>query len=150
MKAHNLTKKFEVHIVDALTTFISKFQLLDEAPPVTHICIQGGELYYQGIPNEGTSETLRFFYLRKPDVLEEDEDEPTCIPVFLHEDLIVNYVCAACFNLIEEGIDGAKINFNKYMTLYQEAQVKLQQFLPVAPESPDYIPTEEEPYILNV
>lgn len=139
--AANLTKKCRVSIIDALTTFLDRFPFQDEEAPVDTVCAQGAILYFQGVPTE--AETLRLFFVRKPVLMEEDEDEPDGLPGFLHEDLLVNYACAECFNLIEEGIDGAKIQFNKYISLYQQAQIKLESFLGVPPEAPDFVPETE-------
>lgn len=139
--AYNITKKNPVKVVKALTTFLSKFPDLNLNPPVTHVCVQGRTLYFQGIPK--STETLRVFFIRNPEKLTGEYSEPEAVPEHLHEGLFVNFGCAACFNLIEEGMDGAKINFNKYMGLYQKDQVKLEQFLGVPPESPDYVPDLE-------
>jgi hypothetical protein len=140
--ASNLSKECRVSIIKALTNFLDKYPFLDAAPPVTEVCVQGNTLYFQGVPS--APETLRLFYIRKPSPLVEDEDEPEGIPESLHRKLLVNFACAECFNLIEEGIDGAKIQFNKYTSLYQQAQVQLEAFLGVPPESPDYVPREEK------
>ncbi len=139
--AANITKSCRVSILDALTTFLDRFPFQDEEPPVDTVCVQGATLYFQGVPTE--AETLRLYFVRKPVLMEEDEDEPDGLPGFLHEDLLVNYACAECFNLIEEGIDGAKIQFNKYISLYQQAQIKLEQFLGTPPEAPDFVPESE-------
>lgn len=140
--AYNLTKDTKVSVVKALATFLAKFPALDAGPPVSHICAQGKILYFQGKPvNE---EKLRIFYVRSPQKMTGDYYEPEAVPDHLHEDLFVNYGAAACFNLIEDGMEGAKINFNKYTSLYQQAQVKLEQFLGIPPESPDFIATGAE------
>lgn len=135
--AYNITRKIKVNVIKELTTFLSKFPDLGAGSYVDNICVQGRTLYFQGVPQ--TLEKLRVFYIRNPEKIINDIDEPEAVPRHLHEDLFVNFACASCFNLIEEGMDGAKVNFNKYMGLYQKAQVKLEQFLGVPPESPDFV-----------
>lgn len=137
--AYNLTRKEKVNVVKALTTFLAKFPSLDLGPPVDTVCAQGKTMFFQGVPV--TEETLRVFFIRNPETMIMETDEPEAVPEHLHEDLFVNYGCAACFNLIEDGMEGAKINFNKYTSLYQQAQVKLEQFFGIPPESPDFIPS---------
>lgn len=138
--AYNMTKDSLVTVRFDLPTFLKRFPSLDNVSPVTDVCPVGNKLYYQGIPSDGMIETIRFFYTRKATSLERDGDVPIEVPDHLHYDLFVNYACAGAFNLIEEGIDGAKINFNKYTSLYQQAQVRLEKFLGIPQGSPEFIP----------
>lgn len=138
--AYNQTKDMVVETHYDLPTFLKRFPSLDKVPPVTDVCPVGNILYYQGIPSVAVTETIRFFYTKQAEIMESGSDEPTAVPDHLHYDLFVNYGCAGAFNLIEEGIDGAKINFNKYTSLYQQAQIRLETFLGIPPGSPEFIP----------
>jgi hypothetical protein len=109
---------------------------LDHSGPVSEVTIRGGDLYYQGIPGVPTELTL--FYYRKPTLLvdydpsgEDGEagdladDIPDGIPEPFQKGLLVNYACKEIFDEIEDGMDGEKLNTQRYEAKYQAALAKL-------------------------
>ncbi len=68
----------------------------------------GNRLLYRDIPT--VQESLTVHYYRDPDELESSDDEPDCIPLVVQKPLLVGYACSQIFNMIEDGIEGQKIN----------------------------------------
>ena len=98
----------------------------------------GKRLYYQRIPT--TADTLTLWYYRKPTELLKDNDEPSEFPSFCHEPVIVNGVLAELFSMIEDGIEGQKINTEYHKTKQKEALYDLEMFIG---------PKKDEPPIIN-
>lgn len=139
--AVNLTTGKEVDVMSELANFLLKFKALDKSDNVTHVCVHGRKLYYQGIPT--STQVIRAFYTSRPEPFKENS-EIEYIPAQLQRDLLFNYACAECFNLIEDGIDGTKVNQNKYLGFYTAALAKLSNFIEPRQATPDFIPGDEE------
>jgi len=116
---------------------------------VEDVTVVGGRLYYQPIPTEATELTVWFY--RLPTLLENfdpsgentgfmdsgdttfqgdddtgfidalSDDIPNCLPDHLHKSLLVSYAAKEIFNEIEDGIEGRKINTERYEGKYQQA-----------------------------
>lgn len=83
--------------------------LLDESGPVHTVALEGNTLYYQGIPDSAT--TYPILYVVKPTPLVKDRDEvPSYIPEHLQRGLFVHLAASLLFNIIEDGIEGEKVN----------------------------------------
>ena len=68
-------------------------------------------------------------YYQNPTDLADDADEPEDIPEELHEKLIVSDVARYIYNLIEDGMDGQKVNTQNYLNLFKEGIFELELFL---------------------
>lgn len=85
-------------------------------------------LWYQPIPP--TPDTLTLFYYMNPPVLVNENQEPSCIPAHLQEDLIVSHVLKELFSEVEDGAEGAKkINTSYYENKFAFAMGKLYTFI---------------------
>lgn len=98
----------QISILPNIEALISLKGNLTDAGSVEAVALEGSTLWYYPIPE--TAETLTIIYYKNPDKLSSDNDEPFAIPEFLHRQILVNGACALCFSLIEDGIDGDKIN----------------------------------------
>lgn len=101
-------------------------ELLDEYPEldnegvVKDVAVNGSNLYYQGIPT--TVDTLTLWYYRKPTAMAADTDSPDGIPCFYHSALLTNFVCMKIFGLIEDGIEGQKVNTAFFRNEYERGK----------------------------
>lgn len=82
--------------------------LTDEGDSVEAVALEGSTLWYYPIPT--TAETLTVIYYKNPTDLSADGDTPSYIPDFLHYAILVNGTLEMCYDVIEEGIDGVKLN----------------------------------------
>lgn len=113
-------------IADAgVTQLMEESPLLDESGPVHIVALEGTTIYYQGIPSEAT--TYPILYVTNPELLVKSRDAvPDYIPVHLQRGLFVHFAASRLFNIIEDGIEGEKVNTNAQMYLHQ---TYLDQFL---------------------
>ena len=87
---------------------------LDKVGPVEAVTVMGHVAWYQGIPE--VAETVLLVLQADPEKLVDDEDVPTAIPEFLHMDLVVHGTVCRIYEMIEDGVDGEKVNtINSYM-----------------------------------
>ena len=116
-----------VYNKDSYRELLRLYPLLDDVGNVAHIGVRGTRLYYQPIP--ATIETLSIQFHGKPTVLVLPADEPECLSYHLHEDLLVNFVAKEIYDLIEDGIESKKINYNKYNNAFNKALGELALFV---------------------
>ena len=95
-------------IYSSLEDLYDDYYPLDKVGDVEAVCIQNNVIWYQGIPEEAT--TLNCIVQEDPALLVNEEDVPYAIPEFLHMDVIVHGVVARLYNMIEDGVDGKKVN----------------------------------------
>lgn len=98
----------QISILPNLESLISLNGNLEDDGSVEAVALEGSTLWYYPIPT--AAETLTIVYYRNPELLSSDSDVPTAIPEFLHRQILVNGACSLCFSMIEDGIDGDKIN----------------------------------------
>ena len=116
-----------VYKKDSYRELLRLYPLLDDVGNVEHIGVRGTRLYYQPIP--GTAETLSIQFHGKPTELVLDADEPDCLPYHLHEKLLVSFAAKEIYDLIEDGIEGPKVNYNKHNGAYNKALAELSLFV---------------------
>jgi hypothetical protein len=83
-----------------------------DAGSVRACAVKGKRLLYRDIPS--VAETLTVHYYQTPTPMSGDDDEPTGIPEHLQYQILVGYACSHIFNLIEDGMEGAKVNTNHW------------------------------------
>ena len=81
---------------------------MDTVGDVTDVAVEGNTIYYQGIPS--TVETIPLCFRRNPTDMIALADEPDGIPSALHRDIIVCGAAMLAWDLIEDGIEGEKVN----------------------------------------
>ena len=118
-----------LRIFGTLDLLLDSYPDLSETGNVEAVAQEGSVLWYARSPAEDVPATV--LYVAFPALLEEGgvHDEPVELPAFLHRDLLVYGVCALLFNLIEDGVDGAKTNTQVYSMLWEKGIVRLQEWL---------------------
>lgn len=115
----NVRPDVEIPIVSSLQALTDMHGVQgSEAGPIETCCEEGGVLYFAPQPVEAA--TLKIGYYREPTPLALATDVPVCIPTAFHEAVLVNYVAAKLFALLEDGMSGETANFNRYMSMYQQ------------------------------
>lgn len=114
-------------ILPTLETLISLNGNLSDSGDVEAVALEGSTLWYYSIPD--IESTLTLVYYKNPDLLTSDSDEPTAIPDFLHRQILVNGASALCFSLVEDGIDGDKVNTTSREMSKTDGLRKLREWL---------------------
>ena len=101
-------------------------QLWTYSGDVETVCAENGTLYYQHIPR--SSMVLKIRYFRKPDPLALDTASPDAyIPDELQEDLLVSFAAANAWSMLEDGIDGDKVNTSYHANKVIAAKLQLSK-----------------------
>lgn len=82
-----------------------------------------GMLVYTPSPRLVTRMLCKFY--ENPPALVDDDEIPTCIPEVHHESLLVNFALWRCFEEVEDGIEGDKVNTAYYKNEFNEALAEL-------------------------
>lgn len=91
-----------------LDMLMDGYSTLAEVGNVETVALEGSTLWYQKIPE--TAETLTILYYKNPASLDRDSDEPSDIPEHLQRALLVNGAAKLVYDVIEDGIEGEKVN----------------------------------------
>jgi len=91
---------------------------------VEFVCISGSNIFYHPVPE--TAQTLLLRFYTEVTELDDGEDIPSAIPTKFQKRLIHSYVCKELFNDIEDGLEGAKVNTDKYERRYEKALFELE------------------------
>jgi len=119
-----------------LLGFLAKYPTLDNVGAIEEVCVDGTDLLYQGM----VVDTLSLRYYAKPTALATDDLTPLAVPENFHMSVIVPYIVKECFNMIEDGIEGSKVNTQKWEELYMIGKAKLAAFVkPTQPREPKYV-----------
>lgn len=86
---------------------------------VERVCIKGNTVVYYPIPTTSIELTCSFY--RTPDIVVNDADIPSCLPVSVHEEILENFVLWKYWSRLEDGIEGAKTNTKYYQELFLSA-----------------------------
>lgn len=136
----NLSSDFNrdvIHVVNAngdeipLEKSFRKF--LDDYPghtsgSVFRASVYGRNLHYRNVPE--TAETMTVHYYKAPTTMTMDDDTPNCLPVALHRPLLVGFACKDIWSLIEDGIEGQKINTEYWTREFQQGLLDLETLIP--------------------
>lgn len=82
---------------------------IDQAGAVEGVALEGTILWYQKIP--AAPQTLTFVYYQNPTILSTPSSTPPVdIPEGLHRSLFVNGTAFYIYDMIEDGVEGEKVN----------------------------------------
>lgn len=100
--------------------------LLDEEGLVHTVALEGTILYYQGIPSIATNYPI-LYQVWPTELVAASDPVPAWVPQHLQRGLFIHKAAALIYNLIEDGIEGEKVNtqaqlmlHNGYVTQYLE------------------------------
>lgn len=72
------------------------------------VALEGSTLWYY--PTPAVAEVLTVIYYRNPMLLINDSSVPDAIPDFLHRQILVHGAASLCYDKIEGGVEGLKVN----------------------------------------
>ncbi len=119
----------EIPIKQTLKEILVYWSLLDLVSSVKMVAVEQGRIWYQGIQAAADIDVLKLHYYRKTTPMTADASTPDGIPSHLHERVLVSFASAQGYRLIEQGTDGANVNFMKQMALYQLGKKELRKFV---------------------
>jgi len=94
---------------------------------IEYLTTRNGKVVYYPAPTAATVVKCNFYI--NPIPLVKDADIPTCLPIPLHNDILESYALWKFFAIIEDGIEGYKVNTNYYKKEYQEALERIDDYV---------------------
>jgi len=98
-----------------------------EAGDIQYLTTRNNKIVYSPSPAAATVVKCNFYI--NPTPLVKDTDIPTCLPIPLHSDLLESYALWKFFAIIEDGIEGYKVNTSYYKKEYQEALERIDDYV---------------------
>ena len=93
---------------------------------------EGRELWVMPYPQKEQELIVRYY--RHPSPMEDGEDIPEGIPVHLQNYVLVDFALKELWSLVEDGIDGKKVNTEFHTARYQFGMQLLSSFYKDAPK----------------
>lgn len=106
-----------------MLTFLESYPVV--AGQIERVCVEGDTLLYNGMADD----SLIIKYYAMPPAITDTMEEPSEIPAHMHRPLLVSYCCKEIFNEIEDGIEGQKVNTDKWEIEFAKAMMSLKTFV---------------------
>ena len=106
---------------------------LEQTGPVAMVSLDGNTLNFRPIPE--AAEDLACHFYATPKELSAGDTFPDYIPPILQKEIFQNYALKEAYLQIEDGIDGANPNTQKYAGLAAVGMASLVAFYPNAPKA---------------
>jgi hypothetical protein len=123
---YSQTRRRQVRILSNLVR-LREVSPAIEGGLVRRVAVSGGRLFYAPTPAE--AEPLDLIYHAKPTPYEGLDDETDYIPVHIGHRILQAYACKEIYELIEDGVEGQKINTAKWEQKYVQQLQELIMFL---------------------
>lgn len=142
-RLHNATSSAvkRIKVATSINLLRNKYPISLEYGPeygdVDILAIFNNQITYYPIPQEVQTVTCKFY--QNPTPLVEDTDIPTCLPDGTHIDLLKNYALWKLNEIIEDGVEGAKVNTRYYKNEFKEALGELDDHIDEGQSSTDPI-----------
>lgn len=127
LQAFSVTNNRNIVIYPSYVRMTERLGRAGSGGYVRGVAVKGSQLCYNPIPS--SKETISLVYYAYPTPLQDTDDEPDILPRHIGEKLLHAYACKECFDLIEDGIDGKKVNTARWEEKYNQALVELTRFL---------------------
>jgi len=124
---HSITNNREVKVYGSPSQITRLFSVQNQTGNVIAVAPKGRNLFYQRIPS--SPETLRINYYRLPTRIYSRDDKPFEIPWHFAKPLLKHYALRELFSLIEDGIEGAKVNTGYHDKRFTTAKEALEAFI---------------------
>jgi hypothetical protein len=98
-----------------------------ETGDIKYLTSRNGKIVYSPSPAAATVVKCNFYI--NPTPLVADGDIPFCLPIPLHNDILESYALWKFFAIIEDGIEGYKVNTKYYKTEYYEALERIDDYI---------------------
>jgi len=126
--AHNITNDLSVTVWPSLRNLLDEFgYTTSQYTDLQNIAVEGRAMW---APFQVKSEqAIRVWYTKKADALAVDAN-CSCIPPHLHKEVLVNRVVETAYELIEDGVDGKKVNWEFNRAQFAVGLAMLRDFYP--------------------
>lgn len=141
-----LDKMRAINIHASLKSLQRLYSDNDTGNAITDAAQDGVSLHVR--PTLTEAQDIRVHYYRAPEALvladstatpAVEANSPEGIPAHLHDALFVSYAAWQIYSIIEDGVDGAKVNTNHWQSQYFGALKRLQE-LPAVKNAPRFRP----------
>jgi len=137
---HNATTGLKIERIYQTVTGLDRDNSVNEIDSVDSVATDGTYLYGRPCPEIGSDEEISITYYRVPDDLENDDDEPNCLPVALHEGLLVDGATARLLKRVKEEAELKYNNMQYHLNEHSNALAKLAVIAAEAPKTIYYFP----------
>ena len=125
-----------VHDAEDIAVVSSVGLLKEDHPEVDDSDITNGDIETLTIrkdsivyfPSPVSAATVNCGFYINPTPLDADDDIPSALPISLHSELLENYTLWKCWALIEDGLEGPKINTAHHRNAFNAALEILDDF----------------------
>ena len=94
---------------------------------IVYLTTRNGKVVYSPSPKTATIVKCNFYI--NPTPLVDDDQIPTCLPIPLQSDILEAYALWKFFAIIEDGIEGYKVNTNYHKKEYKEALERIDDYI---------------------
>jgi hypothetical protein len=94
---------------------------------IVYLTTRNGKVVYSPSPSAPTVVKCGFYI--NPTPLVKDTDIPTCLPIPLHSPLLESYALWKFFAILEDGIEGYKVNTSYWKKEYNEALERIDDYI---------------------
>ena len=106
---------------------INSSRALSETGVVEAVALEGKTLWY--FPTPVAQQDLSCILFSNPVLLEDKDDSPDAFPEICHRNIGIHGACYQAFSLIEDGIEGIKVNTDYHFGRFEAGVVQLQEWI---------------------
>lgn len=114
-------------VEDLTSRIVSEGRVLGEEGAVEYVALEGRTLWY--FPTPVTPESLQCILFSNPTLLENDNDTPDAFPEICHRNIGIHGAAYLAFLVIEDGIEGDKVNTNFHYTMFEKGIQQLVEWV---------------------
>ena len=114
-------------VEDLMTWVLSRSRLIEEVGPVEAVVLEGKTLWY--FPTPATEQSIPCVLFSNPILLEDVDASPDFVPEICHRNIGVHGAAFLAYGLIEDGIEGDKVNTNYHFTMFEKGIAQLQEWI---------------------
>lgn len=115
------------NVEDLTSRIVSEGRVLDEEGAVEYVALEGRTLWY--FPTPATPESLQCILFSNPTLLEDDNDTPDAFPETCHRNIGIHGAAYLAYLIIEDGIEGDKVNTNFHYTMFEKGIQQLVEWI---------------------
>jgi hypothetical protein len=112
---------------DLMSFILTNERLIDEVGTVEAVALEGKTLWY--FPTPAVETDMSCILYSNPKLLEDDEDIPLAFPEQCHRNIGVHGAAFVAYGIIEDGIEGDKVNTNYHFTMFEKGIQTLMEWI---------------------
>jgi hypothetical protein len=133
--AYNKTTNERVRVYDSRRLVDRKLSITGTTGNVISLCNDFPNIYYQYKPS--SNQLVDVYYHKLPSNLIEGGLFPAYVPDSHVYRVFFNYVVSQCYDFLEDGMEGDKVNTTHHNTKFETALNELKLFIGPDPDHPD-------------